>query len=158
MLAEDIDLYRMYRMHPTAMALVSADFVLVDANDEFLEVVGRELEEVMGRNIFEAFPKVPNESGNPKWTALEAALTSGKHETHQLTRYDIEVPGQPGVFDERYWCSSVVPIRGTKGQIEALELSAREVTMIVNEYRALVAAEEEDAESKVIPRRIRPRE
>lgn len=143
MLSQEVDFHQIFKVSPTAMALITADFVLVDANDAFIEGCGRPLEEIVGHNIFEQFPKMPADpGGSPMWTPLEAALTSGERQVHELTRYDVEVPGQPGVFEERYWSSVVTPLRGPSGEIEMFELSAREVTAIIAEYRRLKAAEE----------------
>jgi PAS domain-containing protein len=137
MLAEDIDFHDIFKINPTAMALFTADFDFIDANDEFLLAAGHPLEALIGRNAFEMVPKMPSEAGNPKWTALEAALTSGRREIYRLTRYDIEDPGQGGVFRERYWSSMVTPLRGIDGRIEVLELSARELTPIIEQFRTL---------------------
>jgi PAS domain-containing protein len=120
------------------MALLTPDLVLIDANEQFLKGAGCELEDIVGHNIFERFPKMPPDpGGEPTWTALEAALTSGQREVDHLSRYDVEDPEEPGVFDERYWSSVVTPIRDEDGQIEVLELSTREVTAIIDEYRRL---------------------
>jgi PAS domain S-box-containing protein len=142
MLSQEVDFHQIFKISPTAMALLTADFIIVDANDEFISACGRALEKLVGRNIFEQFPKMPPDpGGNPKWTALEAALTSGKREVHELTRYDVEVPDQPGVFEERYWSAVVTPLRGASGDIEMLELSGREVTAIIAQFRELQAEE-----------------
>ena len=140
MLAEEIDLYKVFRIHPTAMALLTADLKVIDANDEFLAMTGRELEDLIGQNVFGVLPKMPPDpGGHPKWTALEEAQASGRHESLSLTRYDIEDPANRGVFQERYWSASVTPVRGTDGHVEVLELSVREVTPIIDEYKKLQA-------------------
>jgi PAS domain-containing protein len=137
MLAQDVDFYRIFRINPTVMVLLSADLVVIDANDEALRVVGRALEEVVGRHVFEVLPKMRDAAGDPEWTALEAAMSSGHCECCQLKRQDIEDPAHPGVFEERYWSSMVVPIHGPDGQVEVLEFSAREMTPIIEQYRRL---------------------
>jgi PAS domain-containing protein len=139
MLAEEIDFYRIFKINPTIMLLLTADFVVVDANDEALLAVGLSLEEVIGRNVFEILPKMPDASGQPAWTAAEEAVTSGHCESCELKRYDIEDPASPGVFEERYWSTMVRPVRGLDGQVEMLEFSAREVTQIIEQYRELQA-------------------
>jgi PAS domain-containing protein len=139
MLAEEIDFQQIFRVHPTAMALVTADLKFVDANDEFLEASGRSLDDLIGHDVFAEFPKLPADpGGDPKWTALEAALTSGRHEVLALTRYDLEDPDSPGVFRERYWSSAVTPVRNSRGEIEVLEFSTREVTPIINKFKELL--------------------
>lgn len=138
MLAENIDFHEIFRLGPTAMALVTADCVIFDVNDAFLDAVGRPLEDLIGHNVFELFPKMPEDpGGNPKWTALEAAMTSGRREVDRLIRYDIEDPARPGVFEERYWSVVVTPRRGVGGSVETLELSTRDITPVITDYQGL---------------------
>jgi PAS domain S-box-containing protein len=140
MLAADIDFYKLFRINATVMALLTADFIILDVNDAALETVGRSLEELVGHNWFEVIPRMrENSGGDPEWTALEEALTSGKRVVRPLKRQDLEDPENPGVFEERYWSTMVTPIRGKSGQIELLEFSAREVTSIIAEFRRMQA-------------------
>lgn len=140
MLAEEIDFYRLFRLNSTAMALLTADLAFIDANDAFLEDTSHKLDDVVGHNAFEILPKMPLDPGGlPKWTALEAALTSRHREVITLQRYDIPDPDHPGAYRERWWSSVVTPIRGVDGEVEYLELSAREVTPIIQHYERLKA-------------------
>jgi PAS domain-containing protein len=142
MLAHQIDLCRMYKIRPTAMALLTPDLKIIDINDEFQAYAGRPLDEVIGRNIFEVTPKMPEDAGGyPKWTPLEAAMTSGRREAAKLIRYDIEDPGHPGVFMERYWAAVAQPILGPHGQVEVIELSARDITPVIAQFLAMQAEE-----------------
>jgi PAS domain-containing protein len=108
MLAQDIDFYRIFKMRPTEMALLTPDLEIIDMNEEFQAALGRPLEEVIGRNIFEVAPKMPEgPGGQPMWTPLETAMTSGRRETEGLMRYDVEDPDHPGVWSTTgpQWCS-----------------------------------------------------
>jgi PAS domain-containing protein len=141
MLAQEIDFHEIFKLSPTAMALLTADLAFVDANDAFLEVARRPLEDLIGRNFFELFPKMPPDpGGDPRWIALERAMTSGRRECDRLIRYDVEDPARPGVFEERYWSAVVTPIRGADGALEVLELSAREITSVILQFRELELA------------------
>ncbi len=138
MLSEEIDFHDIFKISATAMALLTPNFEFIDANDEFLAAIGHPLEDLIGHNVFEVMPKMPEDpGGNPKWTALEAALTTRRREVYKLERYDIEDPARPGVFEERYWSSIVTPVLGLGGEVEVLELSAREVTPIIGQFQAL---------------------
>jgi PAS domain-containing protein len=140
MLAEDIDFYHVFKIHPTSMLLLTADLKIVDANEEFLEESGRQLEELIGHHLFEEFPETPDHmSALPSWSALEAAMTSGRREHNVLFRYDIEDPDHPGVFIEHYWSSVAQPIRDHDGHVDMIEYSLRDVTPIIDEYRVLVS-------------------
>ena len=78
MLAEDIDFYQVFKIQPTSMLLLTADLEIVDANEEFLKVCGRQLDDLTGHNFFEAFPKMPEcACVDAAWSAMEAAMTSG---------------------------------------------------------------------------------
>ena len=138
MLSEEIDFHEIFKVNSTAMALVTPDFKFIDANDEFLAAIGQPLEDLIGHNVFEVVPKMPEDpGGSAKWTALEKALTTRRREVYQLERYDIEDPARPGVFEERYWSSIVTPVLGLAGEVEILELSAREVTPIIAQFQSL---------------------
>ena len=139
MLAQELDFHEIFKISPTAMALLTPDLDFIDANEEFLAAADRDLGELIGRNAFEVFPKMPHQPGNPKWTCLEEAMTSGRREVYELTRYDVEDPAAPGVFRERYWSSVVTPVRGLEGDVEVLELSAREVTSIIERFKSIQA-------------------
>lgn len=138
MLSEEIDFHKIFKINPTAMALFTPDLAFIDANDAFLAAIGHPLEDLIGRHAFEIAPKMPEDpGGNPKWTALEAALTTRHREVYQLERYDIEHPAHPGVFEERYWTSIVTPVLGDRGEVEVLEMSVREVTPIISQFQSL---------------------
>jgi PAS domain-containing protein len=143
MLAEDIDFYQVFKIHPTGMVLLTADLEIVDANDEFLEQSGRDLDDLIGHHLFEEFPKMPaRPGGGDAWTAVEAAMTSGHREHNLLFREDIEDPDHPGVFVEHYWSSVAQPIRGRDGNVDMIEYSLRDVTPIIHEYRVLQSGEQ----------------
>ena len=143
MLAEDIDFHQIFKIHPTSMVLLTADLEIVDANEQFLTEVGQALEDVIGHQFFERFPKMPEDSGGRSaWTALEAAESSGRREQNLLFRMDVEDPGQPGVFVEHYWSSVAQPIRDVAGHVDMIEFSVRDVTPLIDQYRRLLAAPE----------------
>jgi PAS domain-containing protein len=148
MLAEDIDFYQVFKIQPTGMLLLTADLEIVDANEEFLELSGRDLERLIGHHLFEEFPKVPEpRSGHEYWSAVEAAQASGRREHNLLFRQDIEDPDHPGVFVEHYWSSLAQPIRGRDGHVEVIEFSIRDVTPIIDEYRVLQSEDQELVDS-----------
>lgn len=143
MLAEEVDFYQVFKIHPTSMVLLTADLEIVDANEEFLGECGRELEDVIGHNIFEEFPRMPDQSSAcPAWSAVEAAMTSGHREHNLLFRHDLEDPDHPGVFVEHYWSSVAQPIRDREGHVDMIEFSLRDVTPIIHEYLVLQSATE----------------
>jgi PAS domain-containing protein len=143
MLAEQIDFERLYKIRPTAMALLRADLTVVDINEEFQADAGLPVEDIVGHNIFEVMPKVPTHPGGfPMWTPLEQAMTSGRREVTKLIRYDLEDRQDPGVFVEHWWAAVAQPLLSLDGEVELIELSARDVTPIISQYQAMQAERE----------------
>jgi PAS domain S-box-containing protein len=143
MLAQDIDFHDIFKINPTGMLLLSADLVILDVNDEFLAQVGRSLEELVGRNLYDEFPRLPEGAGGcARWTAVDEAMTSGKRQRDQLIRYDIEDPRQPGAFLEHWITLMAQPIRGSDGHVEVIELSVRDMTPVIDQYKTLCREEE----------------
>jgi PAS domain S-box-containing protein len=134
MLTQDIDFHEIFRISPTGMALLTADLFFVDVNDQFLAEAGRQLEELIGHNFFEIFPKMPVDLGQTERMVLEQAFDTGRRAQVTLGRYDVEDPACPGTFIKHYWSSVVQPIRGPDGRVEVYELSVRNVTPVIAEY------------------------
>jgi PAS domain-containing protein len=143
MLAQDIDFHDIFKINPTGMLLLSADLVILDVNDEFLAHVGRSLEELVGRNLYDQFPRLPGDAcGCARWTAIDEAMTSGRRQCDQLLRYDLEDPRHPGVFAEHWITVMAQPFRGGDGHVEVIEISVRDITPVIDQYRALCHEEE----------------
>ena len=134
-----IDYRRVFQITPNPTALLTADLVILDANDDWVETLGRRPDDLVGREVFSVFLKMPRGPGGPGVTALEFAAVSRQREVTHLTRYDFEDPGRAGVFEERYWSSVVTPLRAPDGHVEMLELSAREVTSVISDFRSMQA-------------------
>ena len=143
MLAQDINFYEMFKISPTSMAVLSADLYLVDVNDQFLAHAGRPLEDLVGHNVYEIFPKLPIDMGGAGRDVLEEAFDTGRSAQAPLIRYDMEDPARPGVFEERYWSVAAQPIRGLDGRVEMYELSARDLTPVIEQFKAMQSEQEE---------------
>jgi PAS domain-containing protein len=133
----DIDYEAVFRALPAPTTLLSPDLVILDVNDDFLVVVGRQREEVVGRYVFEAFPenpRDPHEIGPRNLRAsLETVLATGARDAMDLVRYDIELPGKPGVFEERYWAIVNTPVLGPDGEVVLIANKAEEATSTVRQ-------------------------
>jgi PAS domain-containing protein len=143
MAGSTIDYRTVFRNMPGVLALLTPDAVIVDVNDGFLEVAGRELEHVVGRSLFEAFPGNPSDPGSSGHDtlrlSLETVAATGEPDVMAPIRYDVEDPGRPGEFEERYWAMVNVPLRREDGQVAWIAHKADEITHIVNEGRNSLA-------------------
>lgn len=133
----DIDYHSVFRAFPGPTALLSCDFTILDANDDYLDAVGRGPADVVGQNIFTALPtnsREPADTGPQSLRAsLETVVSTGERDRMELIRYDIEVPGKPGVFEERYWAVVNTPILDPRGQPWLIVHRAEDATATVRQ-------------------------
>ncbi len=135
-----IDYKAAFKCMPGAVALLSPDFVILDVSDGYVDAAGRGADEIVGHNILEAFPDNPRDPGDTGPRALraslEAVLANGMPDFIDPTRYDVEDPGHPGEFEERYWTIANVPVLGADGHILMIVHIAQEVTNLVHVARS----------------------
>ena len=116
------------------MLELSPDFTILDVSDETAELTGRKAEDLIGRDVFDTFRPNPSDPGalGPRdlRASLESVVATGERDVMPLTRYDIEDPGRPGVFDERYWDIVNVPVM-TDGRVSQIIFRAMDVTQII---------------------------
>jgi PAS domain-containing protein len=131
----DIDWQTVFRAFPGPTALLSCDFTIVDANDDYLAAVGRERADIVGANIFAAFPTDRGDPGNTGAdnlrSSLQSVVATGESDKMELIRGDIEVPGKAGVFEERYWACVNAPVLGPGGRPEFILHRAADATATV---------------------------
>ena len=143
MAGSTIDYRTVFRNMPGVLALLTPDAVIVDVNAGFLEVAGCEFEHIVGRSLFEAFPGNPSDPGSSGHDtlrlSLETVAATGEPDVMAPIRYDVEDPGRPGEFEERYWAMVNVPLRREDGQVAWIAHKADEITHIVNEGRNSLA-------------------
>jgi len=94
-----IDHAAVFTAMPTPYLVLTPDLVIADANPAYLASTGRELAELVGRDVFEAFPGNPNEvdpdGGLAKVRAsLERARDTGRPHTMSVQEYDIADGGR----------------------------------------------------------------
>lgn len=129
-----IDYQAIFKRIPAVMVALSPDLSVLDVSDETAELAGRKPEDLIGRDVFGTFRPNPNESGEPGPRILRASLervvATGERDVMPLTRYDIEDPGTPGMFDERYWDIVNIPVMAD-GRVSQIIFRAMDVTQIV---------------------------
>ncbi|MGP4051962.1 PP2C family protein-serine/threonine phosphatase [Streptomyces sp. 2A115] len=138
----EIDYAAVFQALPSPMLLLTPDLVMADADRAYVKVSGRGLEELLGRPVFDVFPDDgPAESGitgaQALRTSLERVLATGERDTMAPQRYAVEVPGRPGVFEERYWSTVNTPIVGADGKVSLIVHRVEEVTALVRARQLL---------------------
>jgi PAS domain S-box-containing protein len=109
-----------FRASPAAKLVLDVELQILDANPAYLRATGRDLDELVGRDLFEAFPENP---GHPEGdgvtnirASMQRALETGEPDGMWVQRYDIPVAGRPGAFEERYWSPVNTPILAADGR------------------------------------------
>ncbi|MEV7379634.1 SpoIIE family protein phosphatase [Streptomyces lydicus] len=130
-----IDYAAVFRVLPGGLLLLSPEFVILDVNETLLHRAGRDRRQVIGRYLFDVFPDNPADpdaSGMRNLLAsLERVVATGERDTMALQRYDIEAPGRPGVFAERYWSPVNAPVLDAAGRVQLVVHRVEDVTEIV---------------------------
>ena len=107
-------------------------------NAAYLQVAGRTREELVGRNVFAAFPDNPSDpdaSGvRQVGESLRRVLATGETETLAFQQYDVEVPGSPGVFAQRFWCPVNAPVFGPDGRVVLIAQCVEEISDKVRRF------------------------
>jgi PAS domain S-box-containing protein len=133
----EIDYRAAFRDLPGAIALLTPDLVIRDANRDFLDLTGRNREDLLGRPIFEAFPANPamheHDPQRSLRSSLETVLATGMRDAMGTTRYDLEVQDHPGEFEERYWAVTNGPVLSSDGEVVLIINRAEEITHIIRQ-------------------------
>ena len=116
-MAHTLNFEALINASPYPYLVVSVDWTIVAANPAYLNSVKRTAEDVVGIQLFEAFP--PN-AGDPSSTnddivrgSIETAIATGKPHTTALLRYAVPVKSEIGTsFEPRYWSTVHTPGAG----------------------------------------------
>ncbi|MEP9377574.1 PAS domain-containing protein [Aquabacter sp. CN5-332] len=112
-----IDFEALFAASPNPYVLLDPSFGLVAMNDAYLRVTGRERTDILGRNMFEAFPSDPDSAGHRTLRqSLERVVRERVQDHLPLILYAIPINGGRG-FEERYWSATHTPLFGEDGKL-----------------------------------------
>lgn len=115
-----IDLGQLFDEAPSPYVLLDSSFTIVGMNKAYLAATMRERHEIVGRNIFEAFPSeqgsVPEEMLR---RSLSTVVETGEMDHLPLIPYPIA--GRDGSIEERFWSATHTPIRSEDGTLFILQ-------------------------------------
>lgn len=132
---------------PSPTVVVDTDFVIQAANQAYLAASGRTLDDLLGVNIFEAFPDNPEDpeaDGVAKLqSSLERVVRSSRPHNMVIQRYD--VPDEAaGHWTPRFWSPVNFPIVGggsvvgVMHQVEDLTPLHLSLDRVLEKYGAIV--------------------
>jgi serine phosphatase RsbU (regulator of sigma subunit) len=131
----DIDYAALFAATPSPCLVLTADLIITDVNEAYLEVTGRERAELIDQHLIDVFPMNPSDPGADGMrnlrASVERAFATGERDVMAPQKYDIPVPGRPGVFEERYWSPINTPVPGPDGRPALLIHRVEDVTAFI---------------------------
>jgi len=135
-----LDYHAIFNVLPGMLVVLDPDYVILDVNDCFADTTGRSRDQLVGRNAFEIFPGNPADAGDTGSheirDSFDRARSAAEPDVIRLLRYDIEDPGRPGVFEERYWSVVTTPLVDGDGRVTSLVVCVHEATAAVSQMKA----------------------
>jgi PAS domain S-box-containing protein len=117
---------------PGAYLLLSPDLVIEAASDAYLAVSLTERAQLVGRDLFDAFPDNPAAPEAHSVRTLRASyaqvLATGQPHELPRQRYDLPDPARPGQFLERYWLLRNSPVLDEQGKVAHIVHAVVDVT------------------------------
>ena len=124
---DDIAFDILFEAAPNPYVLMDPAFGLVWMNQAYLQVTMRTREELVGRNMFEAFPSDPDsESHRQLRSSLERVVQTRAADQIPLIHYAI--PRPDGGFDERFWSATHTPLLDDDGAVRLILQHTVDVT------------------------------
>lgn len=130
-MAEHVDYQALIRAAPDLYLILSPDLKVLDASDAYLQATMVRREDIVGRHIFEVFPRNPRDPGasDAQDKFLRSLHVILKYKTSHLMpiqRYDIRRPD--GEYETRYWSPLTYPILNEAQEVQYLLHRAEDVT------------------------------
>jgi PAS domain S-box-containing protein len=112
-----INFEALFSASPNPYVLLDLSLTIVGMNDAYLHVTMRKREDLLGRNMFEAFPSDPDSSSHRQLRgSLEKVVREKTANYLSLIEYAIPLPNGQG-FEERYWSATHTPLFNHNGEM-----------------------------------------
>lgn len=117
---------------PMACVVMTPQMIIVSANPAYLRLAGRSAAEILGRNIFDAFPGNPHDPHADGAANLRASLlrvcATGRADKMELQRYDVATQENGSDFQTRYWKLQNSPVPDADGAVAYILHTVEELT------------------------------
>ena len=111
-----IDFEALFAQSPNPYVVLDDQLRLVWMNDAYLQMIKRERNEILGREIFDVFPSLPHSEGHKQLeNSFRKVLATGERNDLALVRYDITKPD--GTIEARYWSATHTPLLNKRGAV-----------------------------------------
>jgi PAS domain S-box-containing protein len=122
-----LDFAALFDLSPNAYMVIDREFGFVWVSQGYLNATSRTRDELIGRNLFDAFPQEPGSVAYRQLRgSFERVLRSGKADHVPLIEYSIPAPG--GGMEERFWSCVHTPVLGADGEVRFILQHTLDVT------------------------------
>ena len=126
----DLDYKLIFNAMPGMCLILDAAFNILAQNDDHAKATLSVAKNVVGRNLFEAFPDNPYDSGASGVASVRQSLLkvlkTRQSDAMPIIRYDVQ-PALGG-FQERYWAIVNTPVLGDDGFVRWIINRAEDAT------------------------------
>ena len=135
--AQRIDYELVFKLMPGMCLVLDPGFTIVAQNQDHAMATLSLSKNVVGQNLFAAFPDNPDHSGADGVSLVRASLLrvlkTREADAMPVIRYDVK--GTRGGYQSRYWAITNTPILGPDGYVQWIINRAEDVTELT-ELRA----------------------
>lgn len=122
---------------PDLYLILDRDFNIIEVSAAYLQATMVSRKQILGKNVFNAFPDNPND---PKATGVknlyasfQRVLKNKSADTMAIQKYDIQRPiERGGGFEERYWSPINTPVLGPDQEVEYIIHRVEDVTEFIH--------------------------
>ena len=129
--AAAVDHRRLFAGLPTAYLVLDPDLVIVEANQAYLELLGRTRAGLLGRPVLDAFPPAPGDQGGAMLRlSFERVRDTARPDVLPLFPYPV-ADARTGEPAQRYWSLVHAPLLDADGRTVLLVQRVEDVTDLV---------------------------
>ena len=132
----------------TPTVIIDDGFVIRAATPSYLKTTGRQADELVSVNVFDAFPENPDTdepgSADVLFGSIEQSLARRRGDQVLPLRYDIPDPHRPGQFMIRSWVLVTTPVNdgertiGVSIRVQDVSPLGDKLATVLGEYATLI--------------------
>jgi len=140
--SKDFDYKAVFDNTPSLVLVLDPGFVIIAQNRAHAAATKSTGRELVGQNLFEAFPDNPADSGASGLSLLRDSLLKvlKTKQADIMPPFRHDVRGERGPYESRWWTVSNTPILGDDGYVRWIINRAEDVTEIVELRQRLAEA------------------
>ncbi|MFE7464994.1 PP2C family protein-serine/threonine phosphatase [Streptomyces sp. NPDC057499] len=143
----EIDYTAVFQALPGAVALLTPQLFFADVNEQWLRMVSRNREDVIGRYMPDDYADTPNHPNavvaRNIGESLHRVARTGRTETMELQRFEpTDSAVRPRAAEERFWSITNIPVPGTDGRVAMLLHRVADVTELIQARAVALSLQE----------------